>query len=139
MFDVSPFGLYRSLQIQAVRPRWHREPMRGFPPRFFCGRLTICGPGIPTSINMSVCDPGSLAPRRWAISPLRLLTVARRQTEQTYLYQLAERSISLFLLFCFSNLVQFVVFTPTTFIHLRVCLGLPFISTLAVNHCQSFI
>ena len=137
MFDVSPFGLYRSLQIQAVRPRWHREPMRGLPPRFFCGRLTICGPGIPTSINVSVYDPGSLAPGRWAISPLRLLTVARRQTEHTYTSSPSGRSL-LFLLFCFSNLVQFVVFTPTTFIHLRVCLGLPFISTLAVNHCQSF-
>lgn len=70
--------------------------------------------------------------------PLRLLTVARGCREHTYT-RLAERSISLFWCCCFSNLVQFVVFTPTIFIHLQVCLGLPFISTQAVNHCQSFI
>lgn len=70
--------------------------------------------------------------------PLRLLTVARGCREHTYT-RLAEWSISLFWCCCFSNLVQFVVFTPTIFIHLQVCLGLPFISTQAVNHCQSFI
>ncbi|KAG8165786.1 hypothetical protein KVR01_004338 [Diaporthe batatas] len=79
MFDVSPFGLDRSLQIQAAGPRRHRGPMRGLPPRFFCGRLAICGPGIPTSINSSVYDPGSLAPGRWAISPLPLVSVSWRR------------------------------------------------------------
>lgn len=69
MFDVSPFRLDRSLQIQATGPRRHREPMRSVPPSFFCRRLTMCSPGIPTSINMSVYDPGSLAPGHWAISP----------------------------------------------------------------------
>lgn len=92
MFDVSPFGLDRSLQIQAIGPRRHREPMRGLPPRFFCGRLAMCGPGIPTSINMSVYDPGSLAPGRWAISPL-CASSSRRRPGHTYSNSPSRRSL----------------------------------------------